>query len=168
MKVRNTFIIFIVSGFWHGANWTFIVWGFLNALYFLPLLLMKKNRINTDTVGEGRYLPTIKEFLQMSITFFITVIAWVFFRADSIGQAFSYIKGIFDISVFNGIEVFPAKIIILIIIFILFEWLGRKGQYAIERLDRIPPFLRYSLYSILIFAILVFSGKPQEFIYFQF
>jgi D-alanyl-lipoteichoic acid acyltransferase DltB (MBOAT superfamily) len=54
MKVRNTFIIFIVSGFWHGANWTFLIWGFLNALYFLPLLLMKKNRAHTNTVAEGK------------------------------------------------------------------------------------------------------------------
>ena len=65
MKVRNTFIIFIVSGFWHGANWTFIVWGALNAIYFLPLLLLNKNRTNTDTVAQGKYLPTFKEFFNM-------------------------------------------------------------------------------------------------------
>ena len=168
MKVRNTFIIFIVSGFWHGANWTFIIWGFLNALYFLPLLLMKKNRINTDTVAEGRYLPTIKELFQMSITFFITVIAWVFFRSDSIGHAFDYLKNTLNISLFHSFEIFPSRIVVIIMIFIFIEWIGREGLYAIERVDFFPKPVRYSLYSLLIFAVLVYSGKPQEFIYFQF
>jgi D-alanyl-lipoteichoic acid acyltransferase DltB (MBOAT superfamily) len=79
MKVRNTFIIFIVSGFWHGANWTFIVWGALNAIYFLPLLLTKKNRQNMEVVAENSFLPSLKEFGQMTVTFALTIIAWVFF-----------------------------------------------------------------------------------------
>ncbi|MBF1097142.1 MAG: MBOAT family protein, partial [Riemerella sp.] len=54
MKVRNTFVIFVVSGFWHGANWTFIAWGLLNAIYFLPLLLTSKNRVNLGVVADGR------------------------------------------------------------------------------------------------------------------
>ena len=122
MKVRNIFIIFIVSGFWHGANWTFIAWGALNALYFLPLLLLKRNRQNTDTVAEGRYLPTIKEFFQMSITFFITVIAWVFFRADSIGYAWSYLSSLFSFDLFKipqlpkGVNIFSYAISILFIL----------------------------------------------------
>ena len=91
MKVRNTFIIFIVSGFWHGANWTFIVWGALNALYFLPLLLLNKNRVNTNVVAQGKYPPSIKEFFNMSITFSLTVLAWIFFRAKNIGHAWSYL-----------------------------------------------------------------------------
>lgn len=73
--VRNTFIIFLVSGFWHGANWTFIIWGFLNALYFLPLLLIKRNRKNLDIVAENRVLPSIRELLSMFTTFSLTVFA---------------------------------------------------------------------------------------------
>src|SRR5680860_142330 len=91
MKVRNTFIIFIVSGFWHGANWTFVVWGALNALYFLPLLLTNKNRQNMEVVAENSYLPSINEFFQMGLTFGLTVIAWIFFRADNIGHAINYL-----------------------------------------------------------------------------
>src|SRR5690606_24260260 len=87
MKIQNTFIIFIVSGFWHGANWTFIVWGALNAIYFLPLLLTKRNRQYMEVVAENSYLPSIKEFFQMSLTFGLTVIAWIFFRAENIGHA---------------------------------------------------------------------------------
>lgn len=168
MKVRNTFIIFVVSGFWHGANWTFIVWGALNAIYFLPLLLMKKNRVNTDTVAEGKYLPSIKEFFQMATTFFITVIAWVFFRSDSISQALLYLKRMLNISIFNKFEFYETKIIFLLIIFILIEWFGRTGKFAIQKLDWLPFYIRYSIYSLIIFVILVYSGKPQEFIYFQF
>jgi len=91
MKVRNTFIIFLVSGFWHGANWTFIIWGLLNALYFLPLLLRNKNRVNTNIVAEGKWIPNLKELTQILITFSLTVFAWIFFRANSVSHAFDYI-----------------------------------------------------------------------------
>lgn len=92
MKVRNTFIIFIVSGFWHGANWTFIIWGALNAIYFLPLLLTNSNRNNLETVAQGKILPSVKESLFMLLTFGLTVFAWIFFRAENVGHAISYIS----------------------------------------------------------------------------
>jgi D-alanyl-lipoteichoic acid acyltransferase DltB (MBOAT superfamily) len=93
MKIKNTFIIFLVSGFWHGANWTFVIWGFLNALYFLPLMLANKNRVNTDIVAQGKFLPNFRELSQMTITFLITLIAWVFFRANTVEHAFTFIQG---------------------------------------------------------------------------
>jgi alginate O-acetyltransferase complex protein AlgI len=98
MKVRNTFLIFIVSGFWHGTNWTFIVWGALNAIYFLQLLLLKKNTANTDTVAQGKYLPTIKEVINMGTTLGLPVLAWVFFRAENMGYAWRYLSEIFSYS----------------------------------------------------------------------
>lgn len=101
MKVRNTFIIFIVSGFWHGANWTFIVWGALNAIYFLPLLLTNNNRNNLETVAQGKLLPSIKELSFIFLTFGLTVFAWIFFRAENIGHAISYISEIFSSSLFT-------------------------------------------------------------------
>ncbi len=173
MKVRNTFIIFIVSGFWHGANWTFIVWGALNAIYFLPLLLLKKNRINTNIVAQGKYLPSIKEFFNMSITFGLTVFAWIFFRAENMQHAMSYISEIFSASLLsipyfeNGTQALP--IILLIGIFLLIEWFGREGQYAIEQFGKKwkRP-IRLAMYYSIIFAIFWFSGKQQQFIYFQF
>ena len=91
--VRNTFVIFLVSGFWHGANWTFIAWGAYHALLFLPLILLGKNRKYTNTVAEGRILPTLKEAGQMILTFFLAVFGWIIFRADSIGQAREYVCG---------------------------------------------------------------------------
>lgn len=173
MKIRNTFIIFIVSGFWHGANWTFIAWGALNALYFLPLLLTNKNRNHTDTVAHGKYFPTLKEFSLMLFTFSLTVFAWIFFRANNIGHAFNYISEIFSSSLFT-IPKFAGmwharKIMILVVIFIFIEWLGREQQYAIASLGLTwkRPF-RYALYYSMIIAIFWFGGKEQQFIYFQF
>ena len=115
MKVRNTFIIFIVSGFWHGANWTFIVWGALNAIYFLPILLTNRNRKNIDTVASGRLFPSPNEFLSMGATFGLTVIAWVFFRAENMGHAMAYISEIFSSSTFNIPEIRPRNTTLLII-----------------------------------------------------
>lgn len=169
MKVRNTFIIFIVSGFWHGANWTFIVWGALNAFYFLPLLLSNKNRNNLETVAQGKLLPNLRELLLMMLTFGLTVFAWIFFRADSLAHAFSYISGIFSYSLFSMPHIFPRVIILLVILFMIMEWIGRESRYAIENIGlKWKSPLRYALYYAIIIAIFWFGGKEQEFIYFQF
>ncbi|MFD1552985.1 MBOAT family protein [Putridiphycobacter roseus] len=169
MKVRNTFIIFIVSGFWHGANWTFIVWGALNAIYFLPLLLTNNNRNNLETVAQGKFLPSIKELALMLFTFGLTVFAWIFFRAENINHAFSYISEIFSLSTFTIPEIRPSNIILLTMIFVLIEWLGREQQFAIQNLGvKWKRPLRFLMYYALIALIYLFSGKEQEFIYFQF
>ncbi|WP_417608017.1 MBOAT family O-acyltransferase [Owenweeksia hongkongensis] len=169
MKVRNTFIIFIVSGFWHGANWTFIVWGVLNAVYFLPLLLTKNNRNNLGIVAENKFLPSLKEFLQMLFTFSITVFAWIFFRAQDLNHALRYISDIFSTSLFSIPDQKPIEVIGLILIFVTIEWLGRRDQFALANfgLSWKRP-LRYALYVCLIIAILWNGGNQQEFIYFQF
>lgn len=169
MKVRNTFIIFIVSGFWHGANWTFIAWGALNAIYFLPLLLANKNRTNLGVVAQGEYLPSVPDFFRILLTFSLTVLAWVFFRADNISHAFSYISNIFTSSLFSMPVVFPKKVVLAILIFTIIEWLGRENEYAIAdfKIYR-SSVLRYGFYYALIFFIIFYRGKEQQFIYFQF
>ena len=167
MKVRNTFIIFIVSGFWHGANWTFMAWGLLNALYFLPLLLLKRNRINTNTIAENKYLPNIKEAVQMLITFCITIIAWVFFRAETISDAFKYIKNMSNTSLFS----FPTvdiKPFIYIFILLFVEWIQRNKQHGLEINELKSPPLRWSIYVFVFCLILFFGAQSQSFIYFQF
>lgn len=173
MNVRNTFIVFIVSGFWHGANWTFIVWGALNAIYFLPLLLTKNNRKNLDIVAQGNNLPTIREIFKIFLTFGLTVFAWVFFRAENIEHAFSYILGIFSFSLFALPEFSGIKqafiTVILVGLFILIEWNGREEQFAIAKLGlNWKRQMRYAMYYAFIIAIFWFGGKEQEFIYFQF
>jgi len=170
-KVRNTFIIFLVSGFWHGANWTFIAWGALNAIYFLPLLLLKKNRTNLGIVAQGKIFPSVREFLSILLTFLLTLFAWIFFRANNMEHAFSIIGEIFSSSFFNAIELPKVSYVVigLIIVFLFIEWLGRANQYAIARLEvRWPRFVRYAMYYSIILAIFLFAGKGQDFIYFQF
>ena len=169
MKIRNTFIIFIVSGFWHGANWTFIIWGALNAIYFLPLLLTKNNRNNLDIVAKGRILPKFKEIFLMSVNFMLVIFAWIFFRAESVEHAVNYISNIFSLSLFSFPQVFPVVKILLICFFVFIEWIGREHQFAIAKLGvewKLP--LRWAFYYALIFIIFMFSGKQLQFIYFQF
>ena len=173
MKVRNTFLIFIVSGFWHGANWTFIVWGALNAIYFLPLLLTNNNRNNLETVAKGKLFPSLKELSFILVTFGLTVFAWIFFRADNIGHAISYISEILSPSLFSipkfGDMINALITIILVAIFVLVEWKGREGQFAIQNLGiKWKRPLRYAMYYTIVIAIFWFGGKEQQFIYFQF
>ena len=174
MKIRNTFAIFIVSGFWHGANWTFIIWGALNAIYFLPLLLLNKNRINTDVVAQNKNIPSLKELLLMINTFMLTVFAWIFFRAENISHAFSYINTIFSELIFTIPEFQNMKqagiTLLLIMFFMIIEWFGRKEKYAYENIKNInDTFKRHVIYILTIVIILMFGNfQENQFIYFQF
>jgi alginate O-acetyltransferase complex protein AlgI len=173
MQVRNIFVIFIVSGFWHGANWTFIVWGALHAIFFLPLLLAKKNRTHMDIAAKGKLLPSLKELLGMTATFGLVLIAWVFFRAEDLGHAFRYLGSIFSASLFTvphfHDSVKALTVFILIAIFIIVEWLGREWEYAIAGLDlRFIKPVRYAVYYAIVLVIFWAGGQGQQFIYFQF
>jgi D-alanyl-lipoteichoic acid acyltransferase DltB (MBOAT superfamily) len=170
MKVRNTFIIFLVSGFWHGANWTFVVWGALNAIYFLPLLLARRNRQNLGIVAEGRILPSLADLLRMAITFLLTCLAWVFFRAPDVGTAMAYLAGIADTTLFQGPDIGPRTLLPLVVLFAILEWLGREGEYALEQLwIKRPRIIRWSAYAGLIFLMGMFMRTEETpFIYFQF
>jgi alginate O-acetyltransferase complex protein AlgI len=140
MRVRNTFIIFIVSGFWHGANWTFIVWGLLNAIFIMPSILMKTNRTNLDTVAHGRILPTFKEFLLIAATFVLTVFAWIFFRAESMHDAITIVTRIFSTSLisfpfFPGIFKHMPIYILIILFLVIVDWTRRTICHRYHRLD---------------------------------
>ncbi len=177
-KIRNVFVVFIVSGFWHGANWTFIAWGALHALYFLPLLLTGNNRRHLGTVAEGRLLPPPAAWMGIMTTFGLTTFAWIFFRADSLQHAGSYIydmvtgllhtQGYRETIALVG-EQIGYKTPLLLLCFIVTEWLGRSQPYAIAALGMKwkRPF-RYAMYYLIILAIFWCGGKEQEFIYFQF
>lgn len=175
MKVRNTFAIFLVSGFWHGANWTFIIWGALNAFYFLPLLLTNSNRKNLGVVAEGKLIPNLRELFSIITTFSLTVFAWIFFRAESLSHAYGYIKEIFSDSIidppsFHNME--GANItLFLIFIFLIIEWIGRNNKFAIETtLSNSRNTIRWLFYFSLIVVIYIFGNynNDLEFIYFQF
>jgi len=170
MKLRNVFIIFLVSGLWHGANWTFVIWGLLNALYFVPLMLVKRNRSYLGVVAVNSRFPTLRELTSMSLTFLLTVFAWIFFRADSVLGALRFIQGIFTRNLMHLPEVRPSYLIALLFVFVLLEWSGRREDHTLERLWVAKPRgLRWAFYMVLAAMILVFSNEePQPFIYFQF
>lgn len=169
LKIRNVFIIFLISGFWHGANWTFIIWGFLNALYIIPSIIFKTNRNNIDTVAQGKYLPSFKEFAAISLTFGLTVVAWVFFRSESVHQAFTYLNKMFSLSLFSVPQIKPSALFACLCFFIVIEWFGRESKHALESFGNTWPRLaRWSFYYVLIVLTISFSGFEQEFIYFQF
>lgn len=169
LKVRNTFAIFLVSGFWHGANWTFIIWGLLNALYIMPSIIFNTNRNNIDIVAQGKLLPSFKELRSIVITFSLTVFAWIFFRAENLNHALSYIGRMFSNVDYTTPLKVRGDIIFLLVGFMVVEWLGRQEQYAIARLGltwRQP--MRYAFYFSIIFSLFWFGGKEQQFIYFEF
>lgn len=168
-QLRNVMIIFLVSGFWHGANWTFIIWGLINALYFIPLLLAKKNRTNMNVVAEGNVFPKLKDIFRMGVTFFITVLAWVFFRSESLIDAVEYVKLIAQSTLFSLPQVRPTYLLILLLIFLFVEWYGRDKKYAIEKMwFSYPRPVRLAIYYLIVIIIFYYSGKEQDFIYFQF
>jgi alginate O-acetyltransferase complex protein AlgI len=171
-KIRNTFVIFLVSGFWHGANWTFIVWGLLNAIFIMPSIVFNTNRTYIDIVAKGKYFPTIIEFLKIILTFSLTCFAWIFFRAQDIKHALKYIsemfsKTLFQIPHFSGAG--KAGIYTFMILFIVIEWIGREQKYAIETLALTwhRP-IRWAMYLVIVLVVFLYQGKEQTFIYFQF
>ena len=170
--VRNTFVIFLVSGFWHGANWTFIAWGAYHAILFLPLILTGKNRKYTNQVAEGRQFPTLKEAGQMLLTFFLVVIGWIIFRAESIGQAWRYLCGICDKSLFvvpwlmNKHYYLP--ILFSIMILVVVEWLQRGKGNALDLTFIKQHWIKFSVYYLMIVVLFWFGGHAESFIYFQF
>lgn len=171
-KIRNTFIIFLVSGFWHGANWTFVAWGAINAIYFLPLLLAKRNRNNLDTVANNKLIPSLKELIQMVITFGLSTIAWVFFRAENVSHAFTYLNQMFSISLFEIPDLSKHIVVTytMIVFCIIIEWLGREQKHALEKLGlSLPRAFRWIFYMLIIFMIGMFMQTQETpFIYFQF
>ncbi len=168
-QIRNTFIIFIVSGFWHGASWTFIAWGFINAVYFIPLLIYGNNRKNLEVVAKDRWYPTIREVLAMGLTFTLSVIAWVFFRAKYMSRALEYLSTMLNPGKWGVPEVYSKYFLILLGLFVIVEWLGRRGQFGLQEicLKWRRPF-RLVFYFVIIFIIFCWMGGEQEFIYFQF
>ncbi|MFK7935343.1 MAG: MBOAT family protein [Saprospiraceae bacterium] len=169
--IRNVFIVFIVSGFWHGANWTFIAWGTLHALYFIPSILLKRNRRYLDVVATNRLFPNLRELAEMLLTFTLVCIAWIFFRAENLTHAVEYLTQLFtNFSVQP--RLFRTNLFLLFGIGILFliEWLQREQPHAFAfKETSVPKLARAAIYIATAFAILLFlPQKETTFIYFQF
>ncbi|WP_281633869.1 MBOAT family O-acyltransferase [Flavobacterium luteolum] len=168
MKIRNTFIIFIVSGFWHGANWTYIVWGFINAVYFLPLLLSNSNRNNMDSIILKWNWDSVRVLFSILTTFLLTCVAWVFFRARTITDAVLYLKRIFTSGEFNSQyldnERYNYELLLMIGLFVLVEW---NNKTKVEPISGKRSMLKMALAIMAIIAFGTYSDY-KEFIYFQF
>lgn len=166
--IQNTVITFLVSGLWHGAHLKYLAWGGLHALYMVPLLLRKKSVKPSGHVTEG-LLPGFREGLGMLLTFLLVVLAWILFRSNSMADAGHIFREIFSMSLFTLPEVLPRKILLLLGIFILLEWLGRRSKYAIEKTgNKWPHWIRWGYFYLIILLIFLEGGREQPFIYFQF
>jgi len=173
--IRNVFIIFLVSGFWHGANWTFIAWGGIHALLFLPLLVTNNNRKFLDyNTGQLSVIQYILNSGRIILTFLLVVLAWVFFRADNLSHAIEYLTMIFDFENWSSIEIKPLiempYLWGLIIFFLAVEWVGKLKKHALEIVARVKyRILRWTIYSFILFLIGAFMQTEEvPFIYFQF
>ncbi|MFH6769224.1 MBOAT family O-acyltransferase [Gaetbulibacter aquiaggeris] len=172
-SVRNICIIFLVSGFWHGANWTFIFWGGFHALAFIPVFLMGRNAIYKDSVvAENSILPSLTEIGQIFLTFTIVTFSRIFFRSNSITDAFGYIDRIFtDLSYSSYNHPMGYRMMdyyILIILFVIYEWMIRKDERSPFKFK--SKIFRFIIYAIIILSMLLFydSSIDRSFIYFQF
>lgn len=175
--VRNTFIIFLLSGFWHGANWTFILWGAYHAVMFLPLILLGKNRKYTNQIAEGRRLPTWNEAGRMLLTFLIVMVGWIIFRAPGIPTLVNYLKGLAQVDTlcasyrfFSLPELWPTNFYIIIMLVV--EWIHRNRQHGLDFVGQHPAWVRVAICLVLCLCVeyyfLKSMGSPSSFIYFQF
>ncbi|WP_371813703.1 MBOAT family protein [Aquimarina sp. MMG015] len=163
--VFNILVVFLLSGLWHGANLTFIFWGLIHGIILIFTVF-----INNET-KFGVFLQNqnsiVVDFLRMSITFFIVTIAWVFFRADSITEAFGYLDRIFSSTLFSipqGNKLF----LILLIVYLGIEWFQKKREHLLDIHYISSKSIRYLIYYVTVFVVFYYAGDLQTFIYFQF
>lgn len=169
-KVRNNLIVFTVSGFWHGAAWTFVIWGFLNGLYLVPGILNKNKKVSKEIVAYDRALPTLSELGHILATFTLIMMSFAVFRPLDLAHVWLTLTEIFSSSLFTKPTDMRNDLVWLIIVFILMEWLGRRQKYAIETTGlHWPRFWRLAFYTVIILAIFWFKPMNEvQFFYFQF
>jgi D-alanyl-lipoteichoic acid acyltransferase DltB (MBOAT superfamily) len=167
--VRNTFAIFLVSGFWHGANWTFVIWGLIHALLFLPLLLLNRNRRNTGDITNRDWIPSLNELIGMAWTFSMVTMAWIFFRVEHLNQAFEFISN-FGENSFAPTKVSSRASAFWVFLMLGIEWFAGVPEFW--RLWRISVkwmiALRWTIYALSVWLIMKNLQSQAEFIYFQF
>lgn len=169
--VRNIFVIFLLSGLWHGANWTYVTWGAYHATLFLPLILLDKNKRFRDVVAADRALPSWQEMARMLLTFTLVVFGWIIFRADNIAVAGEIFRKIFSAGLFTAPYAwndYKIPTLAAICICILVEWMNRKQLHGFDIQRVKKEWLRVVMYYAVFIMIVLFSGKNVTFIYFQF
>ena len=169
--IRNVFIVWAISGLWHGANWTFVCWGLYHASLLALYNIFSFTTKYSHVVAYGRTLPSIKELLQIAFTFFLAVVGWIIFRAESMGQLVDYLSAMVCNKFMDASQISGKSILIGSFLLLLVEWFQRDKQHALQ-FSSIKPFcyraVRWSIYYIIIVVIALFAGFSQTFIYFQF
>ena len=170
--LRNIFAIFLISGFWHGANWTFVLWGFINALYFVPQYLRNTNR---TYVSDNVETLNLKTCIAIGSTFILTCLAWIFFRVESLSAAVTYMEGIFtypfvdlDNKFYSDISTYVTLFFIMLLFSI--EWKFRRLEYPLFSFEIVvnSKYIRLCIYSFLALLVYYYIGRDSTFIYFQF
>ena len=176
MVIRNILIVFFLSGLWHGANWTFVVWGLYNGIIIALLTLLNLNHKRSAIISEMSFFPTLKEFGQILITFALVVIGWIFFRAEDLTQAVDYIANLCDSSIVSmpnfrdlGLSLIKLTYTLFFIVLLqLIDWIQRKQDFGLEISNVKYRPIRWSIYIIFLLIFSVFAGGQEAFIYFQF
>ncbi len=176
-QIRNVFIIFLVSGLWHGANWTFVVWGAINAIYFLPLMLRKVHRKNMEIVAKKKNIPSFWEIKSIIVTFLMTSLVRIFFRSQTIHEALVYLKNMFfkfgnplkELKEINISKIQLGFSLFFIAVLVLIEWVNREKEHALQ-VEIKSNALKYSVYYAFTILILYYfnANSIRPFIYFQF
>ncbi len=176
-KIFNVFVIFLVSGFWHGANWTYVFWGGVNAFFVLPSVLFKSKNKYEDIVAINSRFPSLIELIQVISTFILVCLIFIIFRSPTISFGYDYFYSLFS-DLFNKSSIIQAYNFIYwnlgfqipIYIFICFavEWIGRRTKSPLSLLNNRKPIFNQLIYIFLVLLVLYYSGKENEFIYFQF
>jgi len=172
-SLRNVMVVFLISGLWHGANWTFVVWGAIHSVLYIPVFLMNDNRKYVNTViAENSWLPSFKEVGQVLLTFILVSFSYIFFRSLTITDAFSYIVQIktnfWYETYMHPLGYRMLDFYVLLAVFIIYEYIIRTDERSPFKFKN--PVVRFLLYAIIIMSILLFydDGVNRSFIYFQF
>lgn len=167
--IRNTMIIFLVCGLWHGANWTFILWGAYHGALFIPLVLSGKNKLYKDTAAMNSLFPSVKELLNIAFTFILVMLGWIIFRADNISQAFWYISGIITHNFFP--LVLSKRLLLYVIIMFTLEWINRRRDFGLQFSSAFVNkhvAVRWIIYIAILFFTWKYMALSQNYIYFKF
>ena len=170
--VRNTFVVFGISGLWHGANWTFVCWGLYHGCLIVLYKLLHINTKDKEILAAGRWLPTIKDMCRVVLTFLLVVVGWVIFRAETIAQAWDFVSRMF-LTAFDDFHFRLGSIntFFAVLLLIIVEYLQRNRVHVLQfpdnRVFRCSP-VRYVLYACIGFLLFFYAGEVQTFIYFQF
>lgn len=167
--IRNVFIVWGVSGLWHGADWTFVCWGLFHATLLSFYIILGINSKYKHIVAFGHYLPTIREAMQMIVTFFLVVIGWIIFRSDSMSQAAGFLQSICTNTFFNPSALYGLKELILCFAFLTIEWWQRDKPFVLLMQGVKSKFVKWAIcIGIAVFSYFYMADSISKFIYFQF